>query len=70
MAVLNVKKPQKVTPSRTRDISSTPGAFTIPLQGMNTAQNSADEIRMNLFSALAKARPTERLFNIPAALWR
>lgn len=59
MAVLNVKKPQKATPSKTRSLRVFPGLLTMPLHGMNMIQNRTDEIRMNLFSADARARPTD-----------
>ena len=68
MAVLNVKKPQKAMPSFTLSPRGTSGLLIIPLVGKNTPQKRTDEMRMNLFSALARARPTDLLFSMPAAL--
>ena len=70
MAPLKVKKPQKATLSKALVAIETEGSFAIPLMGMNMRQKRKGEITMNLHSAEARARPTDLLLSMPAALWR
>ena len=52
------------------DIKDRLGLEAKPSEKIKTTQKRKDDTRMNFFSAVASARPTDLLLSIPAALWR